>query len=92
MEKFNEEGITVDVIPSLRFIDKAWDIEIVVEAENNTASPVMKGNSQSYVCPVCSKIDKTELHYVKHISKCHKSISAGESIKFTESIQLCLKI
>ena len=36
MEKFNEEGITPDVMPSLRFIDETLDIEVVVEAANTT--------------------------------------------------------
>ena len=62
LEKFNEEGITLDVIPSLRFIDETLDIEMVVEAENTTASTVIKRISKSYVCPVCSKIYKAELH------------------------------
>ena len=61
LEKFNEEGITPDIILSLQFNDETLDIEMVVEAENTTVSPVMKGSSKSYVCPVCSKIYKAEL-------------------------------
>ena len=53
LENFNEEVITLDVIPSLRFIDEPFNIEMVFEAENTTVSPVMEGNSKSYVCPVC---------------------------------------
>ena len=53
LEKFNEKGITLDVMPSLRFIDETLDIEVVVQAEDTTVSPVMKGSSKSYVCPVC---------------------------------------
>ena len=92
LEKFNEEGITLDIIPSLRFIDETLDIEMVVEAENTTASTVIKGISKSYVCPVCSKIYKAELHYVKHISKCDKSILTGKFSKFIELIKLDLKV
>ena len=93
LEKFNEEeGITLDVIPSLRFIDETLDIGMVVEAENTTASTVIKGISKSYVCPVCSKIYKAELHYVKHISKCNKSILTGKFSKFIELIKLDLKV
>ena len=29
LEKFNEEGITLNVIPSPRFIDKTLDIEMM---------------------------------------------------------------
>ena len=36
LEKFNEEGITLCVIPSIRFIDKTFFIETVVEAENTS--------------------------------------------------------
>ena len=43
MEKFNEEGITLDIITSLRFIDQTLDLEMVVEAENTTASTRLKG-------------------------------------------------
>ena len=92
LEKFNEEGMKLDVIPSLQFIDKTLDIEMVVEAENATASPVMKPSSKSHICPVCSKIYKVELHYVKHISKCDKSISTGKFSKFIELIKLDLKV
>ena len=58
LEKFNEEGITLDVIPSLRFIDETLDIQMVFEAENTTFSPVITGPSKVYVCPVCSKFTK----------------------------------
>ena len=53
LEKFNKEVITLDVIPSLRVIDEL-DMEMVVEAENTTVSPVMKESSKFYVCPVCN--------------------------------------
>ena len=52
LEKFNEEGITLDAIPSLRFFNETSDIEMVVQAENTTVSPVVKGSSKSYVCSV----------------------------------------
>lgn len=38
LEKFNEEGVTLDVIPSIPFIDETLDIEMVVEAENTSLS------------------------------------------------------
>ena len=91
LEKFNKEGITPDVIPSLRFIDKTLYIEMVVETENITVSPVMKEGSKSYECPISLKIYKTVLHYVKHISEFDKSIATGKSSKFIELIQLNLK-
>ena len=47
LEKFNEEGITLDAIPFLRFIDETLDIEMVIEAENTTISPVITGPSKS---------------------------------------------
>ena len=54
----------LDVIPALRFLDETLDIEMVVEAENTTASTVINGiSSKSYVFPVCSKIYKAELHF-----------------------------
>ena len=56
LEKFNEEGRTHDVIPSLCFTDETLNIEMVVEAENTKVSTVMKGSSKSYVCPVWLKI------------------------------------
>ena len=55
LEKFHEEGITLDVIPSPRFIDETLDIEMVAEAENTTASKLIKGISKSYVYPVAQK-------------------------------------
>ena len=91
LEKFNEKGITHDAIPSLRVTGKTLDIEMVVEAESTTVSTVMKGSSKSmYAQPVCSKIYKAELHYVKYISKCDNSISAGKFNKFIELIKLDL--
>ena len=36
LKDLNEVGITLDVIPSLRFIEETLDIEMVVEAENTT--------------------------------------------------------
>ena len=36
LEKFNEEGMKLDVIPSVRFIDENLDTEMVVEAENTS--------------------------------------------------------
>ena len=92
LEMFNEECTTLDVIPSLQFIDEKLDMEMVVEAENTTISPVMTGPTKSYVCPVCSKIYKAELHYVKHISNCDKYISIGKFSKFIELIILDLKV
>ena len=38
LEKFNEEGVTLDVIPSIPFIDETLDIEMLVEAENTSLS------------------------------------------------------
>ena len=92
LEKFNEEGITLNVIPSLRFIGETLDIEMVIEAENTTVSTVIKGISKSYVCPVCSKIYKAELHYVKHSSKCDKSISTSKFSKFIKLIKFDLTV
>ena len=92
LEKFNDEGITLDVISSLQFIEETLDIEMVVEAENTTLLPVMTGTSKSYVLPVCSKIYKAELHYVKHIYKCDKYISTGKISKFIELMILDLKV
>ena len=51
LEKFNEEGIALDVILPLRFIDETLDIEMVVEAENTTVSLVMKRNSKIICMP-----------------------------------------
>ena len=90
LEKFNEEVITLNVIPSLRFIGETLDIEMVIEAENTTVSTVIKGISKSYVCPVCSKIYKAELHYVKH--KCDKSISTSKFSKFIKLIKFDLAV
>ena len=93
LKKFKEEGIIFDVIPSLWFIGKTLNIEMVVEAENTSLnSTVIKGISKSYVWPVCSKLYKTQLHYVKHISKCEKSISTGKFSKFIELIKIDLKL
>ena len=38
LKKFKEEGIIFDVIPSLWFIGKTLNIEMVVEAEKTTVS------------------------------------------------------
>ena len=92
LEKFNKEGITLDVIPSLQFIEETLDIEMVIEAENTIVSPLMTGTSKSYICPFCSKIYKAMLHYVKHIYKCDKYISTGKIYKFIELMILDLKV
>ena len=92
LEKFNEEGITLDVIPSPQFIEETLDIEMVIEAENTIVSPLMTGASKSYICPVCSKIYKAELRYVKHIYKCDKYISTSKINKFIELMILDLKV
>ena len=63
-----------------------------VEVEKTAVSPVKKGSSKPYVCPLYSNIYKAELHYVKHISKWEKSISTDTSNKFIELIQLDLEI
>ena len=68
----------LDVKLCLQFIDETLDIEMVVEAENTAVSTIMKGSIKSHVCSVCSKIYKAELHYVKHISMCDKSISTDK--------------
>ena len=91
LEKFNEEGITLNVIPSFRFIEETLDIEMVADTENTIFSPVITGHSKSYACPVCSKIYKAELHYMKHISKCDKYISTAKFSKLIELTILDLK-